>query len=454
MSESNNEGGSSQPTRNANRKNRNPKGNKSNNANNSSNGTGNNNNNRKRIVRNNNKSRSSTPINTDPTQDSKFLQISKLIRTFKPVTVNGISAKKLIDNIKQRETQDPQYFKQYKNHARLSNLQKYLLEFIKNNPDSIIYISFIIKPSDPEFPFDLDRLKINLSIPVKYPQDRPSIVVLNEEIPRGFAINIELGYRRIINLAQNLIEKDEDIELVSGQGLLSTVLTLDKYLELFLKQEKRETFKFVKPVGKKVNKTEVVNPLEVNEKTQEDDVDKLSHSDSINVGKVDAKTIDHRNDIIDQFINKLGQDSVKLFKSTKQESHYKISLPLPHNTNQIPNLWQLNKGLDILIKIPINYPQSNYSITMLNNFNTNLILKYEANKDQKSIFELTKHYKQIERNFNGNVTNFKFEPNGTTNVLLMTMNWLSLYMGRFCLDSNEFGQWKENVHKLQLQLQV
>ncbi|KAK6197847.1 uncharacterized protein RJT21DRAFT_122650 [Scheffersomyces amazonensis] len=414
-------------------------------------------NNRKRGPVRGPKSRSSTPV-YEPTKDPKFLQVSKLVRTFKPITINGVPTKKIIENIKKKEEDEPEYFKsQYKNSARLSNLQKHFLEFIKNNADSVLYLSFIIKPSDPDFPFDLDRLKINLSIPAKYPQERPSIVVLNEEIPRGFAVNIEIGFRRIVNLAQNLIEKDEEIELVSGSGLLSIILTLDKYLELFLKQEKKDTIKFVKNIKKKVAAPSP-EPTLNHQPSPEKKEHKQNKVEPKNNNNIDPKVIEARDELVEELINKLGKDNTKLFKRNKQESQYKITLPiLSHQAESIPNLWKLNQGLDIMIKIPIDYPQSPSNINIANNFNTNLILKYEANKetskDQKTIFEITKSYKQIERNFSQNVSQFFTDViSKNNNELLTTVNWITNYMGQFCLDNSDFNVWKHNFTTLRQQV--
>ena len=49
---------------------------------------------------------------------------------------------------------------------------------------------------------------------------------------------LKWDFKRIVDIAQGAL-KDDEITLVDGIGLASMILTLDKYLELFLKQEKK-----------------------------------------------------------------------------------------------------------------------------------------------------------------------------------------------------------------------
>ncbi|KAK7202637.1 hypothetical protein BZA70DRAFT_285633 [Myxozyma melibiosi] len=118
------------------------------------------------------------------------------------------------------------------------------------------------KPSDPEFPFDLDSLEFTLLIPARYPLSpaddepedldavAPSIVVTNSDIPRGFALNIEHGF----------------LDLISKPGLytrslVEMVVELDRRLEEFLKAQKRETIKIVN-----IAKTTTAAPAQAEQK--------------------------------------------------------------------------------------------------------------------------------------------------------------------------------------------
>ncbi|KAK4461597.1 hypothetical protein QBC42DRAFT_338943 [Cladorrhinum samala] len=92
-------------------------------------------------------------------------------------------------------------------------------------------LAFNLVPSDPDFAFDLDYLECDLRVPAKYPKQPPRLLVKNSNIPRGFAINIERGWDRLV-------------EEKKGATLLSLTNALDKRLESLLSEEKTETVKF------------------------------------------------------------------------------------------------------------------------------------------------------------------------------------------------------------------
>lgn len=91
---------------------------------------------------------------------------------------------------------------------------------------------FNLAPSDPDFPFELDHLECDVRIPKNYPNDPspPRLTVLNKDIPRGFAINVEKGWGRLVD------EK-------KGATLLALTNALDKHLEEFLSEQKAATVK-------------------------------------------------------------------------------------------------------------------------------------------------------------------------------------------------------------------
>ena len=92
-------------------------------------------------------------------------------------------------------------------------------------------LGFKLQPSDPDFPFELDGLRCELTVPLAWPSDgKPRLRVQNAEIPRGYQINIERGFDSLINQARTL---------------LALLNELDKNLESFLTSERAQTVKIV-----------------------------------------------------------------------------------------------------------------------------------------------------------------------------------------------------------------
>ncbi|KAM0252153.1 hypothetical protein ACHAQJ_007850 [Trichoderma viride] len=91
---------------------------------------------------------------------------------------------------------------------------------------------FKLKPSDPDFPFELPYLDCDIRIPEEYPEERPVLLVRNKDIPKGFSINVERGWERLA-------------EEKKGSTLLALVYALDRNLERFLSEQKVETIKLV-----------------------------------------------------------------------------------------------------------------------------------------------------------------------------------------------------------------
>ncbi len=98
---------------------------------------------------------------------------------------------------------------------------------LKNGSTSLV---FAMVPSDPDFPFDLPKLECEVRVPAGYPEAAPTLSVKNSDIPRGFAVNIEKGWDKLVQ------EK-------RGATLLALANALDKNLESFLAVQKAETVK-------------------------------------------------------------------------------------------------------------------------------------------------------------------------------------------------------------------
>jgi hypothetical protein len=88
-------------------------------------------------------------------------------------------------------------------------------------------------PSDPDFPFDLPFLECSLTVPLSYPEGRPRLRITNQEMPRGFQLNVERGFDQII------------VESPTAT-LLGIFNRLDKQLETLLSGEKADTVKIVR----------------------------------------------------------------------------------------------------------------------------------------------------------------------------------------------------------------
>ena len=94
-------------------------------------------------------------------------------------------------------------------------------------------LTFQMAPSDPDFPFEMAALECVLHVPMSYPENgRPSLDVRNQEMGRGYQINVERGFAA-------LAEKSPEATL------LALMTALDKQLESLLTEQKAETVKII-----------------------------------------------------------------------------------------------------------------------------------------------------------------------------------------------------------------
>ncbi|KAG5358098.1 hypothetical protein CJU89_4596 [Yarrowia sp. B02] len=100
-------------------------------------------------------------------------------------------------------------------------------------------LTFDMAPSDPDFPFEISFVNVKMTVPKSYPKDMPSIEVLNKDIPKGFALNVDAGFYSIAR------------ENLGRTSLLRMMYQLDNRLEEFLKMDKAKTIKIVKYASKK-----------------------------------------------------------------------------------------------------------------------------------------------------------------------------------------------------------
>jgi hypothetical protein len=133
-------------------------------------------------------------------------------------------------------------------------------------------------PSDPDFPFELDALKILLTIDKDYPTSSPTIRIKNTEIPRELISKVENGWKTYAQANRNMI-------------LLDLFKWLDKNLEQLLisKEEKQvessinNSIRFYKPEEIKVSSKIQEHSLETQDETQEIDSQQSEMIQSLNI---------------------------------------------------------------------------------------------------------------------------------------------------------------------------
>ncbi|KAF2263098.1 hypothetical protein CC78DRAFT_519037 [Lojkania enalia] len=94
-------------------------------------------------------------------------------------------------------------------------------------------LTFRLHPSDPDFPFDMDVLHCSLRVPTDYPNGgRPTLRVTNPDMERGYQINVERGFDKIVATSPSAT-------------LLAHLNALDRNLEYLLSSQKADTIKIV-----------------------------------------------------------------------------------------------------------------------------------------------------------------------------------------------------------------
>ncbi|KAL5358804.1 CHY zinc finger domain protein [Aspergillus floccosus] len=134
--------------------------------------------------------------------------------------------------------------------------------------DSGITLRFGLAPSDPDFPFELDKLQCILHIPASYPaRGRPTLKVANPEMDDAFRDNVARGFDDIVDSTMR----------TGGRGtLLSWMNSLDRHLErLLTTTERGPTLKFVPNIGgqQKTSTAEIVDGMksvQISEKSKPD----------------------------------------------------------------------------------------------------------------------------------------------------------------------------------------
>lgn len=130
---------------------------------------------------------------------------------------------------------------------QIQQLRRRFSPKVETDADGTI-LTFGLVPSDPDFPFDLDSLRCTLTVPIGYPKDdRPTLRIDNQEMGRGFQINVEKGF-------------DALVERTPNGTLLGWMNTLDRELESLLTTKKADTIKIVANAGPRGTAEPVAEP--------------------------------------------------------------------------------------------------------------------------------------------------------------------------------------------------
>ncbi|KAK4521942.1 uncharacterized protein ATC70_004481 [Mucor velutinosus] len=115
---------------------------------------------------------------------------------------------------------------------QLETRYKASFRLVSENKDGTI-VRLAIKPSDPDFPYEIDALQLQLTIPRDYPKVSCKVQVLNSDIPKGFAINLEKGYIARVESS------------TAHQTLVRQMNWLDRNMESLLQQAPAPTVRFI-----------------------------------------------------------------------------------------------------------------------------------------------------------------------------------------------------------------
>ncbi|VVT53461.1 uncharacterized protein SAPINGB_P003585 [Magnusiomyces paraingens] len=338
-----------------------------------------------------------------------------------------------------RVVQKPQR-KNPKNHSPRSNeleqLKKGFPNIIEDELDSSKF-SMVLRPSDPDFPFDISNLEFDLFVPISYPRDPPLITVTNSDIPKGFSVNVDLGFR---DMARSSLGK---------KTLLDLINELDKKLEFFLKQEKRQTIKIVKYKSKPGSASSKASSIQEPEK-------EVSESYSAAPETFVKKTIivppeikQARSTQVAQLIHRLGPDVISMMSTDERESIYNIILQPSHAPD--PELFssllphEFSNTFNFMLQVPQAYNLEPCSIIITSSCGS------ETENNSNKFPTLT-----VERNFNRNAERH------TDWTLLTHVNFLISRLGKLIREDyleylddviqnkeNYIPELKENEEKIE-----
>jgi uncharacterized CHY-type Zn-finger protein len=245
------------------------------------------------------------------------------------------------------QIQDPREFQLGQIRRRYSPKETHPV--VSSGPEENTVLDFSMTPSDPDFPFEMNTLQCSLVVPSSYPgpdpESRPRLRVKNKDIPRGFAINIEKGFDRLVGERKDAT-------------LLNLMSALDKNLESFLSQKKAETIKLVANTDKRhlaalsVQSMGVSSVSTLTQKTAETPLN-TSAPELVEVFTVAQKVEAQQRREIEtrQLETRLGR--MALFK--KSEDGLRYTLPIePRRRSELPK--SLQSVRTVRLTVPQLYP--------------------------------------------------------------------------------------------------
>lgn len=149
---------------------------------------------------------------------------SATLPTPTPIATQPLASRVVARPVPKAQTEDPRNFQ----------ISQILRRFKATSTESegTTTLAFGLKPTDPDFPYDITVLECELAVPASYPSSRPTCKVLNKDIPRGFQINIARGF-----------------DTIAAESVNSTLLTLvnrlDQRLEAILAGKAADTVTLV-----------------------------------------------------------------------------------------------------------------------------------------------------------------------------------------------------------------
>ncbi|KAK8240995.1 hypothetical protein IWZ00DRAFT_52971 [Phyllosticta capitalensis] len=144
---------------------------------------------------------------------------------------SGTAAPVMVDSSRVVQRPTPKTQAERPREFQLSQIRRRFAPVEREEANGSTIMEFGMKPSDPDFPFEIDALQCALTIPASYPSSTapPRLRVTNAEMDRGFQINVERGFDAV--LASN-----------PKITLLAAVNALDKRLETLLTAQPAEMF--------------------------------------------------------------------------------------------------------------------------------------------------------------------------------------------------------------------